>query len=266
LAGEKTTQSPPKDTFAVAIYKSLTPAQAEQVTRKFVEDEAERELSRTVEKYREVEKQSGKRVQVCISVYDETTYNFLHLGTEWTHGFWQKVNHATARKLCEQGFFVRFVNLDLDVYMAWLARENLRDSSGARARFAAAIADREMGIKSEARDEWYCDEVSGEAPKKQVQADLPCDLSKRDRWTQLAKITLITVAVAALAGFVGVYTFNALNGAGDIRVSRSPEIRRAVPVEPEIRRASPVKPEIRKAIPVRSTRARAQRQNSTLTE
>src|SRR5215469_10915229 len=69
LEGEKTTESPPEDTVAVALKEPLTPAQAEQMTESFAEDEAERELSRTVEKYRAIEKQSGKRVQVCISVY-----------------------------------------------------------------------------------------------------------------------------------------------------------------------------------------------------
>ena len=65
-------------------------------------------------------------------------------------------------------------------------------------------------------------------------------------------MTVTTFAIAAFAGFVGAYTFNALNGAGDIRVSRSWEIRRAIPVEPEIRRAIPVEQEIRKAIPLRT--------------
>jgi len=71
---------------------------------------------------------------------------------------------------------------------------------------------------------------------------------KRNCWLRLVVVTLATFTIATFAGFVGAYTFNALNGAGDIRDSRSPEIRRAIPVEPEIRRAIPVEPEIRKAI------------------
>jgi nitrate reductase NapE component len=73
---------------------------------------------------------------------------------------------------------------------------------------------------------------------------------RRNRWMRLAVITVTTFAIGAFAGFVGAYTFNALNGADEIRVSRSPEIRRATPVEPEVRRAIPVEPEIRKAIAV----------------
>ena len=56
---------------------------------------------------------------------------------------------------------------------------------------------------------------------------------------------------AALAGFAGGYNVHALNRAGDIRLARLPEIRRAIPVEPEIRRAIPVDREIRKEIPIR---------------
>jgi nitrate reductase NapE component len=81
---------------------------------------------------------------------------------------------------------------------------------------------------------------------------------KRNRWMRLAAMTITTFAIAGFAGFVGAYTFNVLNGAGDIRVSPSPEIRRAIPVEPEIRRAIPVQPETRKAIPMcTKTRDRA---------
>src|SRR5260370_32840189 len=93
-----------------------------------------------------MERRSGRRIQVCIADYDETTYNFLHIGTEWTHGFWQMVNHAIAQRLRHEGFFVRFVTLDLNDYMEWLARESLHDSSTARERFAPSVAGREMGI------------------------------------------------------------------------------------------------------------------------
>jgi nitrate reductase NapE component len=77
---------------------------------------------------------------------------------------------------------------------------------------------------------------------------------KRNRWMRLAVITVTSFAIGAFAGLVGAYTFNAVNGAGDIRVIRPWEIRRAIPVEPEIRRAIPVEPEIRKAIPVHAHR------------
>jgi hypothetical protein len=218
----------------------ITPAQGEQVTQDLAEDAAQRDLPRMLEKYRAIEKQSGKRLQVCIADYDETTYNFLHLGTGWAHSFWRMVNHATARKLRDEGFRVRFVSLDLDDYMAWLAQENLHDSSTARAKFAAAIADRQMGIKSEVRDEWYSEEASHEAPKKQVQADMPCEMHKRDRWARLTKTTVITLAVVVLAAFVAAYNSPPLNHPGKIAGAESPEIRRAIPVEPEIRRAIPV--------------------------
>jgi nitrate reductase NapE component len=73
---------------------------------------------------------------------------------------------------------------------------------------------------------------------------------KRNRWIRKAIMAITIFAIGTFAGFVGAYTFDTLNGAGEIRVSRLPEIRRAIPVEPEIRRAIPVEPEIRKAIPV----------------
>jgi hypothetical protein len=252
LKGEETIQSPPEDTVTVATEEPLTPAQVEQVTQSLVESEADRDLVRMVEKYEAIEKQSGKRVQVCIADYDETTYNFLHLGTGWTHGFWRMVNHATARKLREQGFLVRFVSLYLDDYMAWLARENLHDSSTARAQFAAAKADSEMGLKSAVPVP--ISEPRGETLTRQASADMRCDIRRRDRWTRLTKMIVMTVAVVALAGFVGGYNTHAPNRPADIAVARSPEVRRAIPVE--IRRAIPVKPEIRKAIPVREFQAR----------
>jgi hypothetical protein len=146
LKGEKTIQSPPEDTFSVALDRPLTPVEGEEVTRHLVENAVERDLPGLLEKYRAIEKQSGRRIQACITDYDETTYKFLDIRTEWTHGFWRKVNEATARRLRHEGFAVRFVNLDLNDYMEWLVRENLQDSSRVRERFAAAVADWEMGI------------------------------------------------------------------------------------------------------------------------
>jgi hypothetical protein len=231
-------QSPPEDTIAVATNEPLTPAQGKEVTHCLVETEADRDLLRMVEKYEALEKQSGKRVQVCIADYDEITYNFLHLGTERTHGFWRMINHATARKLREVGFHVRFVSLDLDEYMAWLARENLHDSSTAQAQFAAAKADREMGVKSAVPVP--ISEPRGETPTRQASADMRCDIRRRDRWTRLTKTIVIPVAVVSLAGFVGGYKIHAPNRPADIAVARSPEVRRAIPVKPEIRKAIPV--------------------------
>jgi hypothetical protein len=69
---------------------------------------------------------------------------------------------------------------------------------------------------------------------------------KRGSWLRSA-LSMIAVAVAALAGFAGGYNVRALNHP-DTTFARSPEIRRAIPVEPEIRRAIPV--EIRRAIAV----------------
>ena len=63
---------------------------------------------------------------------------------------------------------------------------------------------------------------------------------ERERQTGLAKLTIIHLAIVALASFVGGYKSRALNGADDPRVARSPEIRRAIPVGPEIRKAIPV--------------------------
>jgi hypothetical protein len=228
--------------YVLFLEKPITPAQGEQVTQHLVEDAAQRDLPRMVEKYRAIEMQSGKRVQVCIADYDETTHNFLHLGTGWAHSFWRMVNHATARKLRAEGFLVRFVNLDLDDYMKWLAQENLHDSSTARAKFAAAIADREMGIKSEVRDEWYSDEATAEASKEQVQTAMPCcDLPKHHRRMRSTTTSIVAVAiVVALAAFVAAYNSPAPYNPGEIAVAQSPEIRRAIPVEPEVRRAIPV--------------------------
>jgi len=138
-------------TYVAVIDRPLTSTESEQVARHLVENAVDRDLPSLLEKYRAIEKRSGQRIQVCITDYDETTYNFLHIGTEWTHGFWRKVNGATARRLRHEGFSVRFVSLDLNDYMEWLARENLQESSTAREQFAAAIADWEMGITPTAR-------------------------------------------------------------------------------------------------------------------
>lgn len=73
---------------------------------------------------------------------------------------------------------------------------------------------------------------------------------QRQRWTRALKLTIIPIAIAALAGFVGGYTSRPLNHRANVSVVRFPEIPRAIPVEPEIRRAIPVLVEIRKAIPV----------------
>ena len=62
---------------------------------------------------------------------------------------------------------------------------------------------------------------------------------KRDRWMRSATATIIAVAVAAFAGFFAGYNSRAPNPS-DITLARSPEIRRAIPVEPEIRKAIPV--------------------------
>jgi hypothetical protein len=87
----------------------------------------------------------------------------------------------------------------------------------------------------------------------------------RNRWMRSAVIAITIFAIGAFAGFAGVYNLHALSGAGNIRVIRPWEIRRAIPVQPEIRRAIPVELEVRKAIPVHRTRAGARRQNFALT-
>jgi hypothetical protein len=71
--------------------------------------------------------------------------------------------------------------------------------------------------------------------------------SERDRWMRLTKETIITVAVVALAGFVGGYNSRAPERPRDAAVAPSPEIRRAIPVEPEIRKAIPVQIRERRA-------------------
>jgi hypothetical protein len=63
---------------------------------------------------------------------------------------------------------------------------------------------------------------------------------ERDRWMRLKKMTIIPIAVAAVAGFVGGYNSRAPNHPVEVAVARSPEIRRGIPVEPEIRKAIPV--------------------------
>lgn len=78
--------------------------------------------------------------------------------------------------------------------------------------------------------------------------------ARRNRWTRSAVVIITTFLIGAFAGFVGAYNMFRANGAGDIGITASPEIRRAIPVEPEVRRAMPVKPEIKKAIPVHTRR------------
>src|SRR5206468_5186982 len=65
-------------------------------------------------------------------------------------------------------------------------------------------------------------------------------MNKRKILKRSTKTTIIAVAVAALAGFVGGYNSRAAKHPADIALARSPEIRRAIPVEPEIRKAIPV--------------------------
>jgi hypothetical protein len=74
--------------------------------------------------------------------------------------------------------------------------------------------------------------AGGSCPDKQTH--------ERDRWMRLMKMTIIPVAVGALAGFVGGYNSRAPNDPVEVAGARSPEIRRAIPVEPEIRKAIPV--------------------------
>lgn len=77
------------------------------------------------------------------------------------------------------------------------------------------------------------------------------------RWTRPLKLTIIPVAIAALAGFVGGYNSHVSNHSAKIVVSRLPEIRHAISAGAEIRKAIPVQAEIRKAISVRITKRRA---------
>jgi hypothetical protein len=93
-----------------------------------------------------------------------------------------------------------------------------------------------------------------ELDEKTTAADSCSEISSRARirWIRWAVGKIPIFAIGAFAGFVGGYNLNAPNGAGDIRIHRWPEIRRATPVE--VRRAIPVHPEIRKAVPVRTGR------------
>jgi hypothetical protein len=75
---------------------------------------------------------------------------------------------------------------------------------------------------------------------------------RRNRWMRSAITNITTFVIGVLAGFVGTYNAITLNRATDIRVARSSEIRRAIPVEPEIKKAIPVQPEVRRAIPVQT--------------
>ena len=63
---------------------------------------------------------------------------------------------------------------------------------------------------------------------------------RHNRWMRFAVMTITIFAIGAFAGFVGAYNLHAPNGANDVRVALSPEVRRAIPVEPEIRKAIPV--------------------------
>jgi len=82
------------------------------------------------------------------------------------------------------------------------------------------------------------------AAAEKIRAGASCpdkQTHERDRWMQLMKMTIIPVAVAALAGFVDGYNSRAPNDPVEVAGARSPEIRRAIPVEPGIRKAIPVR-------------------------
>ena len=102
-----------------------------------------------------------------------------------------------------------------------------------------------VGVNSGTVRWQFCDEcaatVAAAAEKTTAGGNCPDEQSReRDRWMQLTKMTIIPVAVAALAGFVSGYNSRAPNHSVEVAVARSPEIRRAIPVEPEIRKAIPV--------------------------
>jgi hypothetical protein len=73
-----------------------------------------------------------------------------------------------------------------------------------------------------------------------------------NRWVRFAAWIITAFTAGAFTGFLGAHNLHPSNNAGEASGNRSPEIRRAIPVEPEIRRAISVEPEIRKAISVRS--------------
>ena len=68
---------------------------------------------------------------------------------------------------------------------------------------------------------------------------MKASLEKRVAWIY-ARRTGRVVAIAAIAGFVCGYNSRAPKHPAETAVVRSPEIRRAIPVEPEIRKAIPV--------------------------
>lgn len=81
---------------------------------------------------------------------------------------------------------------------------------------------------------------------------------QRDHWIGSIKTAIMAVAALALSTFlVSNYNSHPHNYPADAVIARSPEIRRAIPVEPEIRRAIPVAPEVRKAIPLHNAGSRA---------
>lgn len=73
---------------------------------------------------------------------------------------------------------------------------------------------------------------------------------RRNRSMRFAAWTITAFIIGAFTGVVGAHKLHLSSAADHPPVNRSPEIRRAIPVQPEIRRAIPVKPEIRKAIPL----------------
>jgi hypothetical protein len=82
---------------------------------------------------------------------------------------------------------------------------------------------------------------------------------RRDRWMQSIKTAIMAVTALTVSTFlVSNYKSHPLNYAADAVIARSPEIRRAIPVEPEIRRAIPLEPKIRKAIPAQTSHNRNQ--------
>ena len=120
----------------------------------------------------------------------------------------------------------------------------LREQGETALNAARNKAEQQRQIKIDADIDEVIKTIRGlglEADEKPSTSDNCGDKPTRKRGGWIVSVTsIIAVAIAGLAGFVGGYNIRALNHPAEMAVARSPEIRRAIAVEPEIRKAIPV--------------------------
>jgi hypothetical protein len=175
------------------------------------------------------------------------------------HGIWPD-DEETIQRILEE-----YLDLDLAKAAGYLELVlPLREQGGAALTAAKNKPEQQRQIKIDADIDDVIKTIRGlglEPNEKASTVEKWNDKANRKRggWVRSAVTTITTFVIGVLAGFVGAYNSTALNRATEIPVTRSPEIRRAIPVEPEIRRAIPVEVEVRRAIPVRGQRSASNR-------